>query len=429
MGISLQSLRESRSVLAQEVQSILASATGVLDSEKSNKVDEKLAAVEAIDKQMAQIENAQRLAIESAANDDLRNQFTTTPGAHSGTPDESKALRAFLAGGLGALDPAARQRMHARQSPEVRAVMGGAPLQINNAMRHDDELRGQASPSRREYMRSVLDAQKRYGGMLQVATVMPTMTGAQMNWPTADSTAEEGEIIGQNATTSVADTNFGTLALGAYMYSSKSIAIPFELIQDSMVDMDAYIQALLVRRLGRVTNKHYTIGAGSTEPFGIVTGATAGKVGAGGTGLTISYDDLVSLEHSVDPSYREIPGAGYMFHDSTLSAIRKVKDSQNRPIFVPGYETGVPQGAPDLLLGRPITINQSMPVMAINAKSILFGNFRAYIVRQVMDLTIFRMTDSAYTLKRQVGFVAYQRADGRLMDVGGAVKYYQNGAS
>lgn len=428
MGISLQSLRESRSVLAKEVQDILASATGVLDSEKSNKVDEKLAAVEAIDKQMTQIENAQRLAIENAGNDDLRNQFTTTPGAHGGSPDESKALRAFLAGGLGALDPIARQRMHARQSPEVRAVMGGAPLQINNAMSTTTNSEGGFTVAQ-EYMHSVLEAQKRFGGMLQVATVMPTATGAQMNWPTADSTAEEGEIIGQNTTTTNLDTTFGTLPLGAFMYSSKSIAIPFELIQDSMLDIEGYIKALLVRRLGRIGNKHYTIGAGSTEPFGIVTGATAGKVGAAGTGLTISYDDLVSLEHGVDPSYREIPGAGYMFHDSTLAAIRKVKDSQSRPIFVPGFEMGVPQGAPDRLLGRPITINQSMPVMAINAKSILFGNFKAYVVRQVMDLTIFRMTDSAYTLKRQVGFVAYQRADGRLMDVGGAVKYYQNGAS
>jgi len=46
-----------------------------------------------------------------------------------------------------------------------------------------------------------------------------------------------------------------------------------------------------------------------------------------------------------------------------------------------------------------------------------------------MDLTLFRMTDSAFTLNGQVGFVAFQRSGGNLIDVGGAVKYYQNSAT
>jgi hypothetical protein len=46
-----------------------------------------------------------------------------------------------------------------------------------------------------------------------------------------------------------------------------------------------------------------------------------------------------------------------------------------------------------------------------------------------MDVTLFRMTDSAYTLKGQVGFVAFCRSGANLIDVGGAVKYYQNSAT
>jgi HK97 family phage major capsid protein len=109
--------------------------------------------------------------------------------------------------------------------------------------------------------------------------------------------------------------------------------------------------------------------------------------------------------------------------------VRKIKDSQGRPIFVPGYEQGNPGGAPDRLLGRPITIAQEMPAMAANAKSIAFGDFSKYIVREVMDLTMFRMTDSAFTLNGQVGFVAFNRQGGNLIDVGGAVKLYQNSAT
>jgi HK97 family phage major capsid protein len=124
-----------------------------------------------------------------------------------------------------------------------------------------------------------------------------------------------------------------------------------------------------------------------------------------------------------------MPGVGWMLHDSTLKSVRKLKDGNGRPIFVPGYETGTPGGAPDKLLNRPININQDMPAMAANAKSILFGAFKKYKRRLVMDLTIFRMTDSAFTLNGQVGFVAFNRQGGNLIDAGGAVKYFQNSAT
>ena len=105
--------------------------------------------------------------------------------------------------------------------------------------------------------------------------------------------------------------------------------------------------------------------------------------------------------------------------------MRKLKDGNGRPIFVPGYEQGNPGGAPDRLMGREIVINQHMPVMGANAKSILFGDFSKYLIRDVMDTTLFRMTDSAFTLKGLVGFVAFARSGANMIDVGGAIKYYQ----
>jgi HK97 family phage major capsid protein len=70
-----------------------------------------------------------------------------------------------------------------------------------------------------------------------------------------------------------------------------------------------------------------------------------------------------------------------------------------------------------------------MPTMAANAKSILFGDLSKYIIRDVMDLTLFRMTDSPFTLNGQVGFVAFMRTGGNFIDVGGAVKAYANSAT
>jgi HK97 family phage major capsid protein len=90
---------------------------------------------------------------------------------------------------------------------------------------------------------------------------------------------------------------------------------------------------------------------------------------------------------------------------------------------------GKPGGVPDTLLGDPIQVNQDVAVMAANAKSILYGDFSFYKIRDALDMQMYRFTDSAFALKGQVGFLAFLRSDGQFVDVGGSVKYYQNSAT
>jgi HK97 family phage major capsid protein len=278
---------------------------------------------------------------------------------------------------------------------------------------------------------SVLDALKSFGGMRAVSTVIQTSGIGAMSFPTSDGTTEEGEIVAENQTAADLDASFGTIALPVYKYSSKVITVPFELLQDSTVDIEAFVRNRMIQRLGRVTNKHFTVGTGSSQPNGVNTAAATGVTAANGTSqvTAVTYDSLVNLQHSVDPAYREGGNTRWMMHDDTVRDLRKIKDGSNRPIFVPGYEMGVPGGAPDTLLGRPIVVNQSMPVMAASARSILFGDFSHYYIRDVMAVEMFRFTDSAYTKKGQVGFLAWMRSGGNLIDVGGAVKVFINGAS
>jgi HK97 family phage major capsid protein len=140
----------------------------------------------------------------------------------------------------------------------------------------------------------------------------------------------------------------------------------------------------------------------------------------------VTYDSLVALQHSLDPAYRG--NAGWMFNDSTLRAIRQMRDGSQRPIFVPGYETGNPGGAPDRLLGAPITINQDMANMAANARSILWGDFSGYYIRDVMAVEMYRFADSFFTRNGQVGFLAWMRSGGNLIDTN-KVRVFVNAAS
>jgi len=417
----LAQLRERRNAKAQEAQALNSKfpADQRMPAPEAEKLDSILAEIEAIDGEIAREKRVADLAMENnpaAQHEAALNAATREPGKQS---DEGKALRAFLAGGIANMAEADRARMLARQTPDIR-----------NAMSTTTSSEGGYTVAT-EYWKQLEIAMKAFGGMRAVASQIRTATGATMNFPTTDPTSEVGEIVGQNSAVSGADTTFGNITLDVFKYSSKKIALPFELVQDSFIDIEAYIQTLLAMRLGRITNTHYTVGNGTTQPKGLVTAAGSGKVGATGQTTTVTYDDLVDLEHSVDPAYRNQPGVGYMMHDSSVKVLRKIKDSQNRPIFVPGYEANamINGGAPDTLMGRPIYINQDIATMAANAKSILFGQLSKYVIRDVMDLTVFRMTDSAFTLNGQVGFVAFMRSGGNLIDVGGAVKYYQNSAT
>jgi HK97 family phage major capsid protein len=197
---------------------------------------------------------------------------------------------------------------------------------------------------------------------------------------------------------------------------------------DSAIDIEALVLDIIVTRIGRIQNDHFTTGTGSSQPRGAATAAGVGVTATNSTSqvTAILADTLFDVQHSVDPAYRA--AARWMFNDNTMKIVRKLKDGQNRYLFVPGYDSGVPGGEPATLLGSPITINQSMADMAASARSILFGDFSKYIIRDVLDVSLYRFDDSAFTRNGQIGFLGFARSGGNLVDTT-AVKAFINAAS
>jgi HK97 family phage major capsid protein len=279
---------------------------------------------------------------------------------------------------------------------------------------------------------TVIDALKQYGGMRAVSKIIKTDAGNPINYPTSNGTAEVGEILDQNTQASSEDISFGTLPLPVFKYSSKYVTVPIELLQDSSVDIEEFVRHRIATRLGRIMNQHFTVGTGVDQPNGLITAAVAngdiGKVGLTGETLTLIYDDLIDLIHSVDPAYRDLGNCQFMMNDQTLRTIRKVKDNNGRPLWMP-LDEGLTAGLSGSLCGYPYTTNQQMPVMAANAYSVAFGDMSFYVIRDVMQMTFYRFDDSAFASKGQVGFLAFLRSGGNFMDVGGAVKLFQNSAT
>ncbi len=262
-----------------------------------------------------------------------------------------------------------------------------------------------------------------FGGVRQVAENIRTATGEPMAWPTADDTSNTGAQLSENTTIgSSVDPSFGKVIWNAYKFSSKPILVPFELLQDSAFDLSSLLGEMLGERLGRITNTKFTTGNAAGTPNGIVTASSLGKTTAGGTAITA--DEISDLMFSVDIAYRDQPGAGFMMSDGILSYIRKLKSANNEYIWTPNFVGGMAANFPDLLFGKPYTINNDMVGLATGApasatKTMLFGALSKYKIRTVGSIRLYRL-EERYRDTDQDGFIAFVREDGNLLNAGTA---------
>jgi len=404
MSTSLQALRERKQALAREANHILAEkGAQTWTAEDQTKYDGLMDEMNRL--------NAQISAHQRALDNEAESHF-------------ANAGKGGKKGDLGEIDAVAAVALYMRFGNNVTAEQA---IAIRNAMSTTTTTEGGYTvPS--EVATMVIDAMKAYGGMREVAEIITTDGGNALNFPTSDGTSEVGEIVAENAAATGADITFGTAAVNPYKYSSKKIALPVELITDSAIDVVAFVVNRLATRLGRITNTHYTTGDGSSKPYGVAARASSGKVGTTGQTATVIYDDLVDLKHAVNRAYRS--NARFMLNDLSVAIVSKLKDTTGRPIWTPGTNDGsIDGGVPDTLLGYPVTTNDDVATMAANAKSILFGDFSQYKIRDVNGNTVIRrFDDSAFALNGQVGFCGWMRTGGNLVDTA-AVKYYANSAS
>lgn len=309
--------------------------------------------------------------------------------------------------------------------PEDRAFMRAKFSTIENAAGVGSGAAGgyTVPPGFRD---KFVETLKYYGPMLRVAEVIQTDSGANFQWPTNDDTANVGALLAENTQVTEQDVTLGTASLDAYMYTSKLVRVSLQLLQDNAIDMNTWLPRKLGERVGRILNQHFTTGTGTSQPDGIVTSATVGVTGTGSLATTggISYDNVVDLIEALDPAYGGQDGLQFMFHQSVRKALRKLKDSQGRPLWEPSLQAGVA----DQFAGYSYVINNDMATLATNSKSLLFGAIdQAYVIRLVTGLQTMRLTER-YADFLQVGFLAFQRADGTLQDAN-AVRTFQTTAT
>jgi HK97 family phage major capsid protein len=416
--MNIKEMREKRAELVEKARKILQKAREEdreLTKEEESQWEQMHADADALKEKIDQEERQ-----EEAEKDLERSiQEPHKPDPQEGENEEeqkraySLAFRNWLRFGISELEPEQRKILRTgfqNLSPEMRAL--GTP----------DSAGGYTIPE--DFYNKLTDALKFYGGMRQSrAEIIRSTSGADLPMPTDDDTSNSGAILDENTQVGEQDITFGVVILGAYMYTSKLVRVSLQLLQDSAFDLESWLARKLGERIGRATNNHFTVGTGTAQPNGVVTAASEGKVGDTGQTTSVTYGDLVDLFHAVDRDYRQ--NGEWMMHDSSLKALKKLEDNDGRPLWQPGLAVR----EPDTILGKPYIVNNDVPVMGVDAKSILFGDFSLYKIRDVLGVQVLRLQER-YADFLQVGFLAFSRHDGDLLDAGTApIKYYQNSST
>ncbi len=254
-----------------------------------------------------------------------------------------------------------------------------------------------------------------------VTRQLVTAAGNPLTMPTTNDTGNTAVLLAENTAASEDDATFGQVTLGAFKFTSGLIKVSNELLQDTAINLEAELRSLMAERFGRGIGASLTTGTGSDQPTGIVTGAGTGFE-AGATAIT--FDDLIELQHSVDSAYRRSPNTAFMFNDSTLKALRKIKDSEGNYIWQPA---SVQTGAAETILGETYVVNPAMADIGAENVSVLYGDMEKFIVRRARPIDIKRL-DERYAEADQVAFVGFARVDSKVLD-NAAIKKLTHAAS
>jgi HK97 family phage major capsid protein len=245
----------------------------------------------------------------------------------------------------------------------------------------------------------------------QYADVIRTASGNALPWPTVNDTGEVGALLAENTATTVEDVTTSSITLNAYKYTSKIVLVSAELLEDSAFNLAAELGSLLGERIARGEAAAFTTADGSSKPQGIIPAATTVNAA---DDLTISFDDIMTLIHSVDPAYRMDPSCCFMMKDSTLLYLRTLKEGTTNRYFWEDDYSGPNSGR---LKGYPVVVNPAMDAIAASKKVVLFGAMRYFKIRDVAQLRLKRLVER-YGEYDQEGFVAFHRTDSELLDGG-----------
>ena len=275
---------------------------------------------------------------------------------------------------------------------------------VNNALQiGTDSEGGYLVPD--EFEQTLVQGLEEENVFRTLATIIQTSSGDRKIPVVA--TKGEASWVDEEGQIPESDDSFGQISIAAYKVATM-IKVSDELLNDSVFNMEAYISTEFSRRIGAKEEEAFLVGDGKGKPTGIFNSSGGASEGVTTTTANITFDDVMDLFYSVKSPYRK--KSTFVMNDSTVKALRKLKDNNGTYIWQPSVQAG----QPDTVLNRPVVTSAYAPAIAAGGKVIAFGDFKYYWIADRQGRS-FKRLNELFAATGQVGFLGSQRVDGKLI--------------
>lgn len=379
-NFTINELRENRAKSWEAAKAFLDShrtENGTLSAEDSAVYDRMEAEIIALGKEIERMERS--AALEAELSRPVGSPLTNIPGSAMETKT-GRASDAYKHSFLTAL------RSNFRQ--------------VSNVLTEGtDTSGGYLVPD--EYDKRLIEKLDAENVMRSLGTVIQTSGERKINVaaskPAASWIEEGGELV-------FSDPQFSQIILDAYKLSV-AVKVSEELLADNAYDLEGWLINSFSRALANSEEEAMVIGDGVSKPTGIMT---SGEVGITTAGNKIEADEIIDLIYTLKRPYRN--NAVFLTADSTLAAIRKMKDSNGQYLWQPALTAG----EPDRLLGYPVYTSAFVPTVAAGQPVLAFGDMSYYNIGD-RGVRSFAALHELYAGVGQVAFVCKERVDGKLV--------------
>jgi HK97 family phage major capsid protein len=221
---------------------------------------------------------------------------------------------------------------------------------------------------------------------------VPVYTEDSTNYINADY-VDEGTDLTDNV------GKFTTIDLTGYVIGALAL-VSNKLKDNTDVNVVDFVVQQTARAMAEKLEKEFVNGTAS-KITGIQS-ATGGVTAAAAAAVT--YDELVSLKHSVKQRFRA--SSCWIMNPATYTAICKLKDENGQPYFKEDEYK---------ILGLPVIESDSMPTMAAKKKAIIFADLSGYTIKATKSVEI-QILREKFATKNMLGVLAFGEYDAKITD-------------
>lgn len=198
---------------------------------------------------------------------------------------------------------------------------------------------------------------------------------------------------------------FTSIDLGGYLAGALTL-IGRSLENNGTFNVVDFIVSQMADSIATWIEGQLLVGTGSSAAQGALN--TSNTMTAA-SATEIKADELIELQAKIKQAYQQ--NACWIVHPDTFTALKKLKDGNNRYLLQDDVTTEFPYR----LLGKPVFLSDNMPKAKAGAKAVLYGDCSGLSVnfRENISIEVLR---EKYATQHAIGVVAWFEFDSKVTD-------------